>query len=181
MKDVVLGAKYFNFIALAALTAKLTIIDGTLLQEAFGQEVRADPAAAVNVTGYANTTIPNTGRVSGRAAQPGLLAKNFNDNLKIWSQGGGLLPNGYQDCDGLCYLNVPGGGFGFDCNEPQTLSIDNGNTTQTAFCALKSNIDCQLDDQRDLSCTTGESQCTALLPWVRSDISGWQYSRHQRR
>ena len=126
MKDVLLGAKYFNFIALAALAAKLTIIDGALLQKSFSTEIRADKAVNIEVRGYANETIPMTGRVSGRVGTPALLAKNFNDDLKVWAQGGGLLPNIYSGCDGLCFLGVPGAGFEFDCEEPQAISIDYG-------------------------------------------------------
>lgn len=151
-----LGAKYFNFIALAALTAKLTIIDGTLLQKAFSTEIRQDNPVQYNLTGYANTTIPLTGRVSGRGAQPGLLAKNFNDDLKIWAQGGGLLPNSYAGCDGLCFLHVPGAGFEFDCSEPQETKINNGVETQEALIAYQNNTACLLAN------ATNNPTCTAL-------------------
>jgi len=138
IKDVVLGAKYFNFIALAALAAKLTIIDGTLLQKAFSQEILPlDIGPNNNVTGYANVTIPNTGRISGVEGESGLLAKNFNDALKIWFQGGGQLPNSYSGCEGTCYLHVPGAGFEFDCDEPEQVAINAGTQTFDAYTALK--------------------------------------------
>ncbi|KAF7196558.1 Homocysteine S-methyltransferase 1 [Pseudocercospora fuligena] len=145
IKEVILGAKYFNFIALAALTAKLTIIDGTLLQKSFGTEIRADPAAAVDITGYANTSIPMTGRITGDSTVTGLLAKNWNDNLKIWSQGGGLLPNNYAGCEGLCYLYVPGAGFEFDCTDAVELDIDYGVAVRNAS-AIAIGPDCTNGD-----------------------------------
>lgn len=164
LKEVLLNAKYFNLIALAALTAKLTIIDGTLLQKAFSTEIRQDAPVHYNLTGYANMTIPMTGRVSGRGAQPGLLAKNFNDDLKIWAQGGGLLPNTYAGCEGLCYLHVPGAGFEFDCNEPQQATINNGNQTQEALMAYNSNPACSLTNATtNRNCTRLEQNLVAPL------------------
>ncbi|EME40731.1 hypothetical protein DOTSEDRAFT_55859 [Dothistroma septosporum NZE10] len=166
-RHVVLGARYFNLIALAALTAKLTIIDGALLQKSFSQKVSPNLAAAINITGYANTTIPNTGRVSGLDSQPGLLAENFNDDLKIWSQGGGLLPNSYQDRDGLCYLGVPGAGFEFDCGETQTAAINSGNTTVSAFLALQSNVACHSENSTTIAtCTALQEGLSAPLFYV---------------
>ncbi|KAI5362810.1 hypothetical protein Slin15195_G101910 [Septoria linicola] len=144
VKDVVLGAKYFNFIALAALAAKLTIIDGALLQKSYGTEIRADKPVEVQVLGYANETIPMTGRVAGREFRPALLAKNFNDDLKVWAQGGGLLPNIYTGCDGLCFLGVPGAGFEFDCAAPEQVNIDYGVQLPNATAAL-SNCTAQAD------------------------------------
>ncbi|KAH6695901.1 hypothetical protein BKA61DRAFT_711112 [Leptodontidium sp. MPI-SDFR-AT-0119] len=156
IKDVVLGAKYFNFIALAALAAKLTIIDGTLLQKAFSQEILPlDLGPNNNVTGYANMTIPNTGRISGVEGESGLLAKNFNDALKIWFQGGGQLPNAYSGCEGTCYLRVPGAGFEFDCSEPEQTAIDAGTQTFDAYSVLQNvTRGYNVTDFDDLDCST---------------------------
>jgi len=66
-----------------------------------------------------------------------LLAKNFNDALKIWFQGGGQLPNSYSGCEGTCYLHVPGAGFEFDCDEPEQVAINAGTQTFDAYTALK--------------------------------------------
>ncbi|KAH7305133.1 hypothetical protein BKA65DRAFT_543990 [Rhexocercosporidium sp. MPI-PUGE-AT-0058] len=156
IKDVVLGAKYFNFIALAALAAKLKIIDGTLLQKAFSQEILPlDLGLNNNVNGYANMTIPNTGRISGVEGESGLLAKNFNDALKIWFQGGGQLPNAYSGCEGTCYLRVPGAGFEFDCSEPQQTAVDAGTQTFDTYTILKNVTQpYNITDFDDLDCST---------------------------
>ena len=69
--------------------------------------------------------------------ESGLLAKNFNDALKIWFQGGGQLPNSYSGCEGTCYLRVPGAGFEFDCDEPEQVAINAGTQTFDAYTALK--------------------------------------------
>ncbi|KAL2062003.1 hypothetical protein VTL71DRAFT_6269 [Oculimacula yallundae] len=168
IKDVVLGAKYFNFIALAALAAKLTIIDGTLLQKAFSQEILPlDLGPNNTVTGYANMTIPNTGRISGVEGESGLLAKNFNDALKIWFQGGGQLPNAYNGCEGTCYLRVPGAGFEFDCSEPEQVSLNAGSQTFDAYTSLKNITQgFNVTDFDDLDCSAlgnGTSACEQVV------------------
>jgi hypothetical protein len=152
----------------------LTIIDGTLLQKAFSQEILPlDLGPNNNVTGYANMTIPNTGRISGVEGQSGLLAKNFNDALKIWSQGGGLLPNAYSGCEGTCYLRVPGAGFEFDCSEPEETTIDAGKQTFYAYAHLTTitqdhnitdfdNLDCSIFDDDPFGPIL-RSECEALV------------------
>lgn len=171
IKEVVLGAKYFNFIALAALTAKLTIIDGTLLQKSFGTAIRPDAAANVTLTGYANMSIPMTGRITGDSTVTGLLAKNWNDDLKIWSQGGGLLPNSYSGCEGLCYLHVPGAGFEFDCTDPVEMDIDYGVSVQNAL-AYAVGPNCSLADgtlSNSTDCLQAAANTTASLFNVEFD------------
>nr|POE74631.1 hypothetical protein CFP56_37162 [Quercus suber] len=135
--------------------SQLTIIDSTLLQKAFDTEIRTDHAKFVNLTGYANETIPNTGRVSTRSSDPGLLAKNFNDDLKVWAQGGGVLPNSYAGCDGLCYLHVPGAGFEFDCTAANVTSINYGNQTMAATAALSTNACSSPNSKLCLNATAG--------------------------
>lgn len=78
------SAKYFNVIALAALTAKLTIIDGTLMQRATSTALMLDPPQTVsNVTGFVNQTFPITGTVAGIQEQPGLMMHWMGDTLKM--------------------------------------------------------------------------------------------------
>ncbi|USW46959.1 hypothetical protein Slin15195_G002780 [Septoria linicola] len=162
IKDVVFGAKYFNFIALAAVTSKLIIIDAALFQRAIVTEIRPlDLGPNWNVTGYANTSFPLTGRTSGprggETQGQGLLASNFNDNLKIWNQGGGLLPNAYSNCNGTCYLTVPGAGFEFDCEEPKIVPFDAGLQVTGAFDALRlltQGLNVASSDLDDFNCTS---------------------------
>jgi hypothetical protein len=66
LSQIIFSLKGFNVIALAALTAKLTIIDSTLMQRATTTETRTDPPIQVyNISGFANETLGLTGQVSG--------------------------------------------------------------------------------------------------------------------
>ncbi|KAK5010308.1 hypothetical protein LTR28_010668 [Elasticomyces elasticus] len=126
-KDLVFSGKYFNFIALAALTTKLTIIDSMLLQRATTTVIAVDhPIRVTNIYGWSNDTIPITGRVQGRTPTPGLLNTTLNDNLITWSNSGGLFPNFFSGCNGLCLLHVPGAGFEIDCSAPNSAAINYG-------------------------------------------------------
>lgn len=119
--------RHLNLIALAALTAKLTIIDGVLMQRATTTETRINiPVNVTNIRGFANETFPNSSGASG-------LSKAWlRDDLQIWSQSGGVLPNRWSGCEGLCFLNVAAAGFAFDCTDPVTTAIDYGNETVAA-------------------------------------------------
>ena len=119
---------------MAALTAKLTIIDGTLMQKATTTEIRTDlPVNVTDIHGFANKTFPITGRTSDpRFSTAGLMNLWTNDDFKIWSQSGGIFQNLWQGCDGRCFLQIPAAGFAFDCSDPTTKSIEYANYTTTA-------------------------------------------------
>jgi hypothetical protein len=52
IKNIAFAGRYFNLIALAALTTKLTIIDSTLMQKVFSTYVGTDrPVNVTNVFG----------------------------------------------------------------------------------------------------------------------------------
>jgi hypothetical protein len=73
-KGVVSSVRYFNIIALAALAAKLTMIDSSLMQRATSTYMALEsPRVVSNVTGFVNLTFPVTGTVAGVQQQPGLL------------------------------------------------------------------------------------------------------------
>ena len=76
--------KYFNIIALAALTAKLMLIDSKLMQRATSTYQALDaPKPVHNVTGFVNQTFPITGTVAGVQEQPGLMMHWMGDTLKM--------------------------------------------------------------------------------------------------
>jgi hypothetical protein len=130
----VFSLKYFNVIALAALAAKLTLIDSSLMQRATGTYLGMDqPQTVSDVTGFVNLTFPVTGTVAGIQQQPGLMEHWMGDTLKLWSKIGGVYPNQWNDCEGLCFLKVPGIGFAFDCDDPRQEPIDFGQDLATAF------------------------------------------------
>ena len=114
------------------------MIDGVLMQKAFSTQISQDPAVhANNILGFANKTIPITGRITNRGLMDaGLLSRYFNDDLKIWQQSGGLLPPQFTGCDGLCFLDVPAAGFEFDCEAPIAVDIDYGVTAMNASNVL---------------------------------------------
>lgn len=133
--NLVLSGRYFNFIALAALAAKLTIIDGVLLQRATTTEIQTDwdpNNINKNVRGYANETIPITGYVAPEMGESLNLLDTFSQHLLGWSLSGGQFPAGewndndnFANCNGLCFLNVTGAGFEIDCNTT-TTEVDFG-------------------------------------------------------
>ena len=122
-------------IALAALTAKLTLIDGTLMQRATSTYLAlASPKNVSTVTGFVNLTFPVTGTVAGIHEQPGLMTHWMGDTLKLWSKEGGVYPsNQWNGCEGVCFLHVPGIGFAFDCDDEVENSIDDGQKLVAAF------------------------------------------------
>lgn len=99
IKDAVFAGKYVNVIALAALTAKLTIIDGILMQEATRARIREDHPIDVRANiftfGNVSTSIPVTGSrkldIGGNARS---LSPGLSDALKIWANSGPLLSHG---------------------------------------------------------------------------------------
>ena len=134
LKEIVFSLKYFNVIALAALIAKLMLIDSTLMQRATSTYQALDaPKPVSNVAGYVNQTFPITGTVTGLNEQPGLMSHWMGDTLKMWSMQGGVYPNQWKGCEGLCFLQVPGIGFAFDCGDETAESVNFGQDLATAF------------------------------------------------
>jgi hypothetical protein len=125
IKDVVLYGKYFNFIALAALAAKLTIIDGILLQKAAGTTFSDDPVKTIKHQMYINNTMPYTANIDKRSGSVGDLIDWFDAEVDTWSRDAGIFANNYVDCDGICLFNVNGTGFGVDC-QTEEIAIDYG-------------------------------------------------------
>lgn len=164
VKDILFGVRYFNLIALAAIAAKLAIVDGILLQEAFSTEILSERVDGVPLRGYASEDIPVTGRVSLGTQVPSLLAKNFNDDLKIWIQGGGNLPNFYEGCDGLCYFKLPGAGFEVECDSPELTAIDYGRQARNAEALAQSGI-CSITTS-----TNGPVICQQALTGLTTEV-----------
>ncbi|KAH0363973.1 hypothetical protein KCU65_g7039, partial [Aureobasidium melanogenum] len=127
IKDVVLYGRYFNFIALAALAAKLTIIDGILLQKAAGTEVNSDPAKKFKDSIYANTTMPFTADFDDRSGEVEGLYDWFQTEVNGWSRNVGIFQNNYVRCNGTCLFDILGTGFGIDC-QTEELPINYGST-----------------------------------------------------
>lgn len=125
IKDVVLYGKYFNFIALAALAAKLTIIDGILLQKAAGTRLGDDSVRTIRADMFVNDTMPFTAIINDRSLAVGDLIDWFGTEADVWSRNAGIFQNSYVGCNGVCLLNVSGTGFGVDC-QTEEVAIDYG-------------------------------------------------------
>jgi hypothetical protein len=125
IKDVVLYGKYFNFIALAALAAKLTIIDGILLQKAAGFEVAYDPVKMTRSRMFVNETMPATAEISPRSGEVKDLLDWFSTEASAWSQSVGIFESDYIRCNGVCLFHVNGTGFAVDC-QTEEIAIDYG-------------------------------------------------------
>ncbi|KAH0157086.1 hypothetical protein KCU67_g8054, partial [Aureobasidium melanogenum] len=125
IKDIVLYGRYFNFIALAALAAKLTIIDGILLQKAATVTQGPDPARRINSEIYINDTMPFTGYIGDRSGNVSTLFDAFNSDVSVWAHNEGIFGNTGFDCDGVCLFEIPGAGFGFDC-QSEEVDMDYG-------------------------------------------------------
>ncbi|OQN98729.1 hypothetical protein B0A48_15395 [Cryoendolithus antarcticus] len=112
--------KGFNTIALAALIAKCTIIDGILLQSATVTGIAEDPPTTQHdVRSWANTTFPDTafkGIGSGSVHTNTFLV----DDVSIWKQSPRTLPYvGFDGCENAtCFTEIPAAGFEFDCSVP---------------------------------------------------------------
>jgi hypothetical protein len=139
IKDVVLYGKYFNFIALAALAAKLTIIDGILLQKAASTVYGADDARNITIKMYANDTMPFTASITHQPGTDGSPNYGFVGNklgwfdtqVSMWLKDSGSFSSSStsssvtSSCDGMCLFSVNGTGFGVDC-QTEELAIDYG-------------------------------------------------------
>lgn len=130
MKEVFLAGRKFNTIALAALTAKLAIIDGVLMQSATKTEYDNDPARynvskAIMAATY--DAIPVTGWVSPGNNGPGFMTDALRENVNSWRTdilNPEVVSGAIYGCDGVCFANITGAGFEFDCDEPVTTAID---------------------------------------------------------
>lgn len=146
IKDVVLYGRYFNFIALAALAAKLTIIDGILLQKAAGTEIRPDSARNFTLDMYVNDTMPITATFADRSGNVSSFIDWFGTDVHYWSHSGGIyLPGSY--CDGTCLFDVHGTGFGIDC-QSEEIAMDYGTAVSQEAIAVS-----QSDNSSSLNVT----------------------------
>ncbi|KAI5206123.1 hypothetical protein E4T39_02601 [Aureobasidium subglaciale] len=126
VKDIVLGGRYFNFIALAALAAKLTIIDSMLLQRAATRDTLPDPGRKTTVEVAVNSSMPYTASWANNSmtGDPETL-EWFSKNWNYLSRSSGIYENSFVDCNGTCLFNVHGTGFEIDCST-ETSAVDNG-------------------------------------------------------
>ena len=165
IKHIAFAGKYFNLIALAALTAKLTIIDSSLMQKAFSTYIGMDkPVNVTNIIGYVNESMPITSTPEfGRSHLVG-MSKALNLEMQAWSQQGSVYDSLFRNCEGTCYLDMPAAGFEIDCSDPIVTEIDNGRTTTQA---LSLNLD--LLGFKDGSQSIGTTPLTGDLAFISGE------------
>jgi hypothetical protein len=110
------GWRYLNFIAPAALAAKLAIIDSILLRRATQTYQGADPPRNLTMQTPHMTDFPVTGTVSSSDKVVSSVKIDFQNNIaKLWggeaSAGSTLM---FQGCDGICQGTFGGIGFAFN-------------------------------------------------------------------
>ena len=132
--DLVLGIGKWNTVAVAALSAKIAIMDGILLQRATSAFSSMDyESHNKTITGAIVTELPTgfTGYYSGNTGAVGSLTPNFASIVRLWSimpgqideqyfysAAGGPGDSGqlYLNCVGSCELSIPAAGFSVECD-----------------------------------------------------------------
>lgn len=125
--DLLTAGKTFNIIALAALTAKLALLDSVLLQQAASENPGLGDRANSTVRVPILRSIPNnyTG-VWEAKGYVGQFSRDFSQTLYGYTTVGDLiypdfLDAGFGDpsfdhrCDGDCYTQVEGFGWDMSC------------------------------------------------------------------
>ncbi|KAH0344382.1 hypothetical protein KCU83_g8401, partial [Aureobasidium melanogenum] len=139
IKDVVLYGRYFNFIALAALAAKLTIIDGILLQKAAGTDIWYDSGRNIKLDMFVNDTMPFTATFADRSGNVSLMDW-FSTDIHYWSRSGGIYVPASFNCSGTCVFDVHGTGFAIDCQDEE-IDMDYGTAVSEEAIALSQSND----------------------------------------
>lgn len=138
--SILQGIGHFNVIALAALMAKVAVIDGVLFQRAIGTEIRMswNRPNFGNITAFSRADFPVTGYFAtdhaiGSAAQ---TEYDYSYTILRWiSAGDGVYTEDAGNvlgCNGVyCVYGLQGVGFAIDCET--TTQNDNFVTAAQAF------------------------------------------------
>ncbi|QDS77775.1 hypothetical protein FKW77_005240 [Venturia effusa] len=138
--ELMTAGRAFNLIALAALTAKIAMVDNTLLQQAAGAEpdIGMIPSAPVRVPIV--DTIPND--YGGRFSSDGVVgttSQNISQALYGYTSFGDFITPDLlagtieNQCKGHCYLMAPGFGFNISC---RPIEYDTKNYSVTPQMAM---------------------------------------------
>lgn len=71
--------------------------------------------------------LPVTGWVSPVNNGPGFMTAHLEDTVNLWKTNTvtpELADYVLAGCEGICFANVTGAGFQFECDEPRETSID---------------------------------------------------------
>lgn len=136
IKEVVLGIKHFNVIALAALALKVAIVDSILLQRATSTYTETDPGRTATMLGVAAHRFPSTGVTLAHTDIPAIDAWYW-DVIKDWQNSNGFF-SGEQEwfsgCDdGVCFASIEAAGFEVTCDTPTSTTSEIGTLAQDAY------------------------------------------------
>ncbi len=112
-----------DVIALAALAAKLAILDAFFFQRATTTYTTQDPAKNVTILGITAKAFPQTGFVvsPGLGAQTDfMIGDTYTPTVDTWETSNGFFENFQQlfrNCDGVCYTHVDAIGFEIECEK----------------------------------------------------------------
>ncbi|KAK5318097.1 hypothetical protein LTR20_009471 [Exophiala xenobiotica] len=112
-----------DVIALAALAAKLAILDAFFFQRATTTYTTQDPAKNVTMLGITAKAFPQTGFVvsPGFGAQTDfMIGDTYTPTVDTWETSNGFFENFQQlfrNCDGVCYTHVDAIGFEIECQK----------------------------------------------------------------
>lgn len=118
--SVMAHLKHFNLAALAALAAKITIIDGVLFQRAATVVVLLTKHPTnLDITTYPTTEFPYTGFYNSNADGMRAFRPSWTNDLATWSSspwGSVSFTYGFGECtSGACFVNATGIGFAASC------------------------------------------------------------------
>ena len=135
LSTVLIRFKYFNAVALAALTTKFTIVDGMLFQKA-SEITTVTRITYLNLTAPAWRQFPVTGTLNVHGNATASMTTFFTDDLiDMQYAADGISRDGYPgytECRGLCFTNMTGIGFSMDC-QTTTKPVDYGKTAIAAY------------------------------------------------
>ncbi|KAL8243554.1 hypothetical protein R6Q59_009812 [Mikania micrantha] len=132
-----------DVIGIAALAAKVAVIDGILFQRAATTYIGQDPIRNITMMGAALMEFPQTGVVvsEGFAAQSNcecfMIGDNFTPVVNNWETSNGFYKaynTLFQACDGTCFAYIEAIGFEIDCQKTQVTT----NIAEAAIAAYES-------------------------------------------
>lgn len=118
------GWRYLNLIALAALAAKIALIDGILLHRATETYQDLDPIRNVIMQIAATADFPTTGIINDHRVVTFIDPTFTTCVVTPWAGcNGGLSAQDMQNCNGICIGTFHGVGFLYSRSTPTTELI----------------------------------------------------------
>jgi hypothetical protein len=110
---MVKGWRYLNVIALAALAAKLAIVDSILLQRSLQTYLANDPTMNSSIIAPHVIDFPMTGIVAGSKKTVSSVKMDFQNSIVTGWAGGAGVSTTFEGCNGECVGLFEGVGFSF--------------------------------------------------------------------